>query len=272
MSLYSTNRFFSVKIGNFSSSPSNLSCGVPQGSVLAPVLFSLYLLPLGSIFRKHNVSFHYYADDMQIYMPVSRKNNSSLGNLTACLEDVKAWLANNFLFLNSDKTEVIVFNSSESRPSNHLDLESLNQFISPQVRNLGVMVDRCLKFDKQISAVIGSSFFSLHSLTKIKSFLPKRSMETAIHALITSRLDYCNSLYFGISKSQMARLQVVQNAAARFLKGKRKFDHATPLLRSLHWLPINFRIDFKILLLVFKSLNDLAPSYLSDLLHPYLPT
>uniref|UniRef100_A0A8C2CFE3 Complement component 5 n=1 Tax=Cyprinus carpio TaxID=7962 RepID=A0A8C2CFE3_CYPCA len=133
-------------------------------------------------------------------------------------------------------------------------------------------MDRCLKFHKQISAVIGSSFFSLHSLTKIKYFLPKRSMETAIHALITSRLDYCNSLYFGISKSQTARLQIVQNAAARFLKGKRKFDHATPLLRSLHWLPINFRIDFKILLLVFESLNDLASSYLSDLLHPYLPT
>ncbi len=94
-----------------------------------------------------------------------------------------------------------------------------------------------------------------------------KTLEIAIHALITTRLDYCNSLYLGISKSSIARLQLVQNAAAKFLKGQRKFDHVTPILKSLHWLPVHLRIEFKILLYVFKSINNL-----SDQLYPYNPT
>lgn len=264
-----TNRTFSVKIGNFTSSLRNLSCGVPQGSVLAPTLFSLYLLPLGSIFRKHNVAFHCYADDMQIYLPLTSGNENAVSNLSACLNDVKAWLSKNSLFLNSDKSEAIVFCPPEQRRQYLPNLDLLNFTISAKVRNLGVVIDNNLQFDRQIASVVGSSFFHLRSFAKIKSFLSNASLEVAIHAFITSRLDYCNSLYYGISKNQISRLQVVQNAAARFLKGGKKFDHVTPFLRSLHWLPVQYRIDYKILLLVYKSLNNLAPSYLSDLLHPY---
>ncbi len=92
----------------------------------------------------------------------------------------------------------------------------------------------------------------------------------AVHAYITSRLDYCSSLYCGSSKSLIDRLQLVQNAAARFLHNSRKSTHITPILRILHWLPIKFRIDFKILLFVYKSLHDLAPIYLSELLHQWV--
>ncbi len=199
-------------------------------------------------------------------MPLTKKTNFAFDTLTACLADVKSWLSKNFLFLNPGKTEVIVFSPSEHGASIQPNLGNLNSFISPHVRNLCVLFDNYLKFDKQISAVVGSSFFHLRSLSKIKPFLSKSSLEVAIHAFITSRLDYCNS-----SKSQISRLQVVQNSAARFLKGCKKFDHASPLLRSLHWLPVHYRTEFKILLLVFKSLNNQAPSYLSDLLHPYTP-
>ncbi len=195
----------------------------------------------------------------------------ALNSLSACLDDVKSWLSKNFLFLNLDKSEVIVFVPSETRTQNTLNLEFLNFAISSQVRNLGVEIDNGLKFDKQISSVVGSSFCYLRSLSKIKTFLSKASLEVAIHTFITSRLDYSKSLYYGVSKTQISRLQVVQNAAARFLKGCKKFDHAMPLLRSLHWLPVQYRIEYKILLLVYKSLNNLAPSYLTDLLHPYTP-
>ncbi len=99
-----------------------------------------------------------------------------------------------------------------------------------------------------------------------------KTLEIAIHALITTRLDYCNSLYLGISKSSISRLQLVQNAAAKFLKGQCKFDHVTSILKSLHWLPVHLRIEFKMILYVFKSINNLAPSYLSDQLYPYNPT
>ncbi len=105
----------------------------------------------------------------------------------------------------------------------------------------------------------------------MKSFLSFTNFEIVIHAFITTRLDYCNSLYLGISQSSLNRLQMVQNAAARVLTGARKREHIIPVLQSLYWLPVHYRIHFKVLLLVFKSLNGLAPSYLSDLLIDHQP-
>ncbi len=167
---------------------------------------------------------------------------------------------------------MIVFSPTDHSQATSLDLGSLLASRSSRVRNLGVHLDESLKLDKHISSVIGSSFYQLRLLSKIKHFLNATMLETVVHAFITSRLDYCNSLYYGISKSQITRLQLVQNAAARFIQNSRKCDHITPILRALHWLPNQFRIDFKILLLVYKSLHNQAPSYLSELLPFYTPT
>ena len=95
---------------------------------------------------------------------------------------------------------------------------------------------------------------------------------TVIFVTVTTRLDYCNALYMGVSGSSIARLQLVQNAAACVLTGARKFEHISQILASLHWLPVHFRIYFKMILFAFKSLNGLAPLYLSELLHPYTPS
>ena len=129
-------------------------------------------------------------------------------------------------------------------------------------------MDSDFKLDRQISAVVKSSFFYIRQLAKVKPLLAQQHFETVIHAFITLRLDYCNALYFGVNQSSIARLQLVQNAAARLLTGVRKREHITPILASLHWLPVHFRVHFKIILFVFKSLNGLVPLYLSELLHP----
>ncbi len=121
------------------------------------------------------------------------------------------------------------------------------------------------KFDRQINSVVKSSFFQLRLLSKAKPFLSFKNLEKVIHAFITSKLDYSNSLYTGISQTASSRLQLVQNAAARLLTRSHKRDHITPVLQSLHWLPARYRVDFKILLIVYKSLNGMAP-YISDLL------
>ncbi len=267
---YLTNRSFSVNIGKFHSSSVPLTCGVPQGSTLAPMLFSLYMLPLGSIFEKYGICYHCYADDTQIYIPLKHKNG--LDSVAACLLDVKAWMSLNFLSLNESKTEIVVFTPSDTHCMPTVNLGVLAPYVKPYVKNLGVVLDSALRLDRQINQVVKSSFYQLRTLVKIKSFLYFTNFERVIHAFITTRLDYCNSLYLGISQSSLKRLQMVQNAAARVLTGARKSEHITPILQSLHWLPVCYRINFKVLLLVFKSLNCLTPSYLSDLLIDHQPT
>lgn len=125
--------------------------------------------------------------------------------------------------------------------------------------------------DQHISKICSTAHQQLYSIGKIRSYLTKSSTEKLVHALITSRIDYCNSLLYGLPASKLNRLQRVQNTAARLITKTRKRDHITPTLFKLHWLPIPERIEFKILLLVFKSKNGLAPDYLSELLIPYQP-
>ncbi len=96
--------------------------------------------------------------------------------------------------------------------------------------------------------------------------------EKLVHAFLTSRLDYCNALLGGCPAYSINKLQVVQNSAARVLTRSRKCNHITPILQSLHWLPIKFCMSYKILLLAYKALNDLAPAYLTNLLWCYNPT
>ncbi len=117
---------------------------------------------------------------------------------------------------------------------------------------------------------MSASFYHLRRLAKVKPFLNRKRFEIIIHAFISSRLDYCNS-YYGLPVAAIHRLQLVQNAAARLLTGSRRRNHITPILCSLHWLPISYRIQFKILLFVYKALNNLAPPYLSELIVVHNP-
>ncbi len=119
--------------------------------------------------------------------------------------------------------------------------------------------------------MVKSCFFHLRLLAKVKVVLSTSIFEKLIHAFIFVRLDYCNSLYACVSQSLLTRLQLVQNAAARLLMGVRKHQHISPILATLHWLPIPYRVYFKLLILVYKVLHNLAPSYLTDLLHVHKP-
>jgi len=149
---------------------------------------------------------------------------------------------------------------------------TLSSSVNTCVKNLGVLLDSVLKLDKKVNSVVRSCFFYLCLLTKVQPFLCPQAFEWVIHAFFSSRLDYCDSLCYGINSTTLARLQIIQNAAVRLLKGICKHEHITPILASLHWLPVRFMVDFKILLLVYKCLNNLAPLYLSELLVQYNPS
>ena len=150
----------------------------------------------------------------------------------------------------------------------------LDGFAIPQsasVKNLGVLFDPQLCFDQHVRSITRNAFFHLRNIEKLTPMLSAADAETLIHAFISSRLDYCNSLFSGLPNSTTRSLQLLQNAAARLLTRTRKFDHITPILASLHWPPMTSRSDFKVLLLTYKALHGLAPSYLKDHIIPYSP-
>ena len=197
---YLSGRSFSVRMGECSSSVAPLTSGVPQGSVLGPLLFSFYMLPLGSIFRKHDIPFHCFADDMQVHLPIKMSSKYSLQALLDCMRDIKTWLDLNFLKLNENKTEVVLFGRPDLVQVLASSLGPLAPFMRSHARNLCVIIDGAFKLDKQVSAVVKSSFFQLRLLAKVKPYVSQKDLERVIHAFITSRLDYCNSLYVGIDE------------------------------------------------------------------------
>ncbi|MDF4331524.1 hypothetical protein P3396_23550, partial [Vibrio parahaemolyticus] len=138
-----------------------------------------------------------------------------------------------------------------------------------QARNLGVVLDSDLNFSSHIKTITKSAYYHLKNIARIKELLSKQDTEKLVHAFIFSRLDYCNGVFTGLSKTSIRRLQLVQSAAARVLTNTKRVEPITPVLKSLHWLPVCQRIDFKILLLVYKALNGLGPKYISDLLVHY---
>src|SRR4029434_542678 len=149
--------------------------------------------------------------------------------------------------------------NEKEKLSAHLKTLALNT--KHQARNLGVIFDSDLNFESHIKNIIKTSFYHLRNIAKVQPFLAQADTERLMHALITSRLDYCHSLLSGLPKKAISQLQTIQNAAARVLTETRRRAHITPVLKSLHWLHVSFRIDFKVLLLVYTSLHSHAPEY-----------
>ena len=242
--------------------------GVPQGSVSGPVLFTLYCAPLEDILNKHGISYVMYADDTQVYI-TCKKDGQSKQIIEACIDDIRDWMQVNKLALNDKKTEVIHLHSKFDK--NHENIPYLRVGVdkivpSSSVRNLGFQFDDVILGHDQVSNICKSASFALHRIGRIRNVLDRRTTEQLIHAFITSRLDYCNSLYVHLPKTLTDRFQRIQNSAARMVTLSRKHEHITPILEKLHWLPVVHRIDFKVLMLTHKCLHDQAPAYLTDLL------
>ena len=135
-----------------------------------------------------------------------------------------------------------------------------------------MIFDSELSFIPHIKNITKIGFYHLMNIARVRPFLSQASTEVLMHAFISCRLDYCNTLLSGLPKKSIFNLQLLQNSATRVLTRTRGREHITPVLKSLHWLPVHFRINFKVLLLVFRCLNGLRPSYLSDLLLSYQPS
>ena len=163
------------------------------------------------------------------------------------------------LKINDDKTEVILIGTKAQLKKVKIDnLAVGDSKIVPStdeaIRNLGCWFDNSFTMTAHVTKTCKAGFFYLHNICRIRKFLTQEITEKLIHAFVTSRLDYCYSLLYGLPSNLLVKLpQRVQNAAARLIHRAPRFCHITPLLVDLHWLDIKSRIDFKIILKPFMS-------------------
>jgi hypothetical protein len=183
----------------------------------------------------------------------------------------------NKLKANSDKTEFTILASKcskgliENIPLN-ITIDGVEIKPTNKVKNLGVIFDETLSFTNHVNNICHSANYHLYCIGKIRHLLDEKACKAAIISLVISRLDYANSLLYGSNDVLLKRLQRIQNNAARLITKTKKFNHVTPLLMELHWLPIHVRIEYKLLLIVYKCMNGLAPNYMASLLKKYVPT
>ena len=262
-----------ISVAGHKSTSQPLECGVPQGSVLGPVLFTVYTSPLGALLRERG-PYHFYADDGMLYLifkPEQFHNNIQHMEETASM--VRTWMACNQLKMNDQKTEVMLITPKNIKLTCP-DLLIGDHRVAPSksLCSLGLHMDSHSTMEHHVNVVCKAAYMHLYNINKIKMYVDKPSLEQLVHAFVTSKLDYGNALLLGYPSTLLQKLQRVQNCAARILCGCRKYDHITPILHSLHWLPITQRIKYKVAMLVFKAKCHEAPVYLQDMIKPYVPS
>ena len=214
-------RFQQVTISDSTSSPRCLEYGVPQGSILGPLLFTLCLAPLQDVILTHDLNCMFYA--------IKDPDHSvdSVEILQACVNDVFAWNTQNMLKTNPGKTDILHFTSRfKKQPSSLETLTLANSTIGikPKAKNLGIVMDKTLSFNDPINEIYKKASFAIRPIGHIRRSLPYDGLKMLVNSLVISRLDYCNSVLYGIPKYQMNKLQRIQNVAARMITGTRSTD------------------------------------------------
>ena len=268
---YLTGRSQRVTIGSSSSMATPVYHGVPQGSVLGPVVFNVYTTPIADICKKHQVHYHRFADDIQLYVSYNPAESEELNDakiqLIQCIDEIRAWMLLHQLKLNDDKTEFMVLPAIIAQSTR---VRQPNLATSPTHTNINRHSQEYRLFLRPTYAT-GPANYHLRTIKNIRHLLTLDACHTAVRSLVLSRLDYCNALLGGLNNRQLDRLQRVQNSAARVIYRVRQREHITPTLRRLHWLPIRMRIMFKICTYMFKAIHGLGPDYFNCFVERYMP-
>ena len=179
------------------------------------------------------------------------------------------------LLLNDNKIEAIIItapNRKHLQDVSCVNVCGCNIVPSPTIRNIGITIDCGLTMSSHVSRMCKAAYYHLYAISKIRHCFTTDACKNLVHALVISRLDYSNAVLYGITEALVNKLQMVQNSAARLIARRRKHQHITPVLIGLHWLPVRWRVQYKLLIVVFTALHGLAPGYIRDIITPYLPT
>ena len=276
LSSYLTDRTHYVSLSNHCTAFTPVNSGVLQGSVLGPMLFTMYIKPVSAIIDSHSIIHHSFADDLQlqIFAPPDRISEL-LHSMQSCLSDVKAWATANMPKLNDNKTELMLVTSKRTKHLHSLptSLTIGNAQIpfKKSVKNFGFTLDCHLTMNAHVSNIARSCYFELRRLASIRRFLTSTATATLVCAFVLSRIDYCNSLLFGSTHDVTSHLQRIQNHVARVIVRLPKSSCITIHLKSLHWLPVNERSTYKIACLRYHCHSSVivtvTVSNVTDMLH-----
>ena len=275
---YLNDRHQFVRIGTEQSNSVSCDYGVPQGSVLGPLLFSLYVAPVATVIARFGINHIQYADDTQLYLNLSSGNDHvAISGLLNCFEALTKWYAVNGLQLNAEKTDGILLGTAARLRNDGvvsgIRLSTASDLVlASTVKTLGVTLDSSLSFNKHIDNICQASRYHIAALRHIRKCVNTQTAKEIAAVIVGSRLDYCNSLLYGTSKANVHKLQLIQNSLARVVMLKRKNDHISNSLRELHWLPVEARIKFKLAVITYRALSTSRPSYLASMLSFYTPS
>ena len=223
---YLSQRSQYVRVGGEQSCTNSLDVGVPQGSVLGPFLFSIYVSPVASVISSFGVHFHQYADDTQLYTAMkSGSDGESIRKLEECSQAVRDWFLENGMLLNPDKPEILLSGTQAQTQKfaqgSGLAVAGSNIKFAVKLKNLGITLDQSLSLDDHVSNVVKASNFHIRALRHIRPTLNRDVANTVACSIVNTRLDYCNSLLHGTTAKNVAKLQRVQNALARMYRVRR---------------------------------------------------
>ena len=271
-SSFLSNRTQSTNISGSDSECRDMAYGVPQGSVLGPVLFNIYVRDFIRVLEAAGFTVHGYADDHQVVyrFRIEFQFQAVCYLLPKGLHLISQWMSSHFLKLNAGKSQLLIFTPKNIRKELCMDKVYIgnNMFIpvSLEAVNLGVKLDFQLSFSPHISMIISLSYQQIYNIGQIRKYLTVEDLRTLVQALIVSKIDNCNSLLYGVAEYEISRLQRLQNSCARLIYNKKKNESVSALLFILHWLPIRERIYFKILLLVYTFFINRTPEYINECL------
>ena len=270
---YLTGRKQYVRYSGSMSTVTPMLFGVPQGSVLGPLLFVLYTADVFRIAEELDFSIHGYADDLQIYDHCLVRDTVQLnGRLVYCIDCMGQWMLKNRLKLNASKTEFIWLGSPRRLAACTFDSIVVDgSAIQPSltVRDLGVIIDPAISLIDHVNRLTRTCYFHIRQLRSIRRSLTIDACHALVRAMVISRLDYCNGLLGGAPKYLLGQLSGVMRAAARLILVLPRRSHMTDAISTrLHWLDIPARVVFKLCVIAFRCQHGSAPLYLADYFIP----